>query len=154
MQLKVVLGIIGVALICVGLVAILGEGEIGCQRPQTKVNRIDTEEEVIGVATQWARTTNCRDLIAGATRIGVTDYGRGLWGVSYYSSARLIEEITFTPRTITYLAVIVMVSMRDGAVERCCYRISPLLEDFQLSDNYHDFLKRAYRSGESGCEDF
>ena len=120
MQLKVVLGIIGVALICVGLVAILGEGEIGCQRPQTKVNRIDTEEEVIGVATQWARTTNCRDLIAGATRIGV----------------------------------IVMVSMRDGAVERCCYRISPLLEDFQLSANYHDFLKRAYRSGESGCEDF
>lgn len=154
MKLKVLLGI-GIALICVGLVAVLSGGEIGCGQIQTVVNKIDTEEEVISVATKWARTTDCFDLIASTTKITANRYGgTGLWLVSYYSTAKLIEEVTGTPRTITYPNVIVTMSIEDGVVKRCCYHVCGLPEDFSLSANYLDFLDRAYRAGESGCEDF
>lgn len=154
MKLKVLLGI-GIALICVGLVAVLSGGEIGCGQIQTTVSKIDTKEEAIRVATKWAKTTDCHDLIANTTKITATCYGEtGLWQVGYYSTAKLIEEITGTPRTITYLDVIVSMYMEDGVVKRCCYHVCGLPEDFSLSANYLDFLDRAYRAGESGCEDF
>ena len=123
MKLKVLLGI-GIALVCVGLVAMVSGGEIGCQQSQRTVEpaRIDTEGEVILMATNWAKTTDCSDLAAHAAKVKVNHFGN-LWQVCYYSKAKLIEEITHTPRTITYLDVIVSLYIEDGIIERYGYYI-------------------------------
>lgn len=100
MKLKVVLGIIGIALICVGLVAV--GGETGCQpkeeAPQ-EAPRYDTPRytraQVITIAENYLRTGENYRLLTGCVshRLIASYQGNGIWEIT------LMCETTYSPRS-------------------------------------------------------
>ena len=93
MKLKVVLGIIGVALICIGLVAMLGDGEIGCQEAPRY-----TEAQVITIAEKYLMATRDSRLPEECFwYMSKASYkGNGVWEVTVDRKARYSKEVPIT----------------------------------------------------------
>lgn len=82
MKLKVLLGIIGVALICVGLVAVLSGGETGCQ-PKEEAPRY-SGAQVITIAEKHLMATRDNGLSKECFRyVSKASYeGNGIWEIT------------------------------------------------------------------------
>ena len=114
----VLLGV-GIAVICIGLVAVFGGFEISSQQAPTIANKINSEAEAISVASTWMVETGRYDLIADtvvvkATYLDVSDYGEA-WLVSFCR-----DYASTCPRNTTGVnCTIVKVELKNGIFAGC-----------------------------------